>query len=67
MRFNFDKTIYKKEGIEEAINQFNDTAKFKITKNNNGWEVQLIEISKDKQEIIFDEFANFVLLNSQNL
>jgi len=67
MRFNFDKTIYKKEGIEEAINQFNDIAKFKITKNNNGWEVQLIEISKDKQEIIFDEFANFVLLNSQNL
>ena len=61
MKINFNKNIYKKKAINNAIRQFKELADFKVSTKSDYYTVDLKNINKDVVDVIKDEFGNYVL------
>ena len=61
MKINFNKNIYKKKAINNAIRQFKELADFKVSAKSDYYTVDLKNINKDVVDVIKDEFGNYVL------
>jgi len=57
----FNKKIYNKKAIERAITEFEKLASFSINELNDYFEVRIDKIDQEVQNILKDEFANYVL------
>lgn len=57
----FNSKIYREKAVREAISVYSHLAKFTI-KNNKGYiKVKMDKIDQSFENIIVDEFANYVL------
>jgi len=61
MTIRFNRKIYKKKAIQSAIKDYKHLADFSIKQDSNYFKVELKNIDKDVEEIIKDEFSNYVL------
>ncbi|MBU1323518.1 HxsD-like protein [Patescibacteria group bacterium] len=61
MTISFNKSIYPLKAIKKTIRVYKNLAKFKITEKNNYFIIELSRIDKEVENIIKDEFGNYVL------
>lgn len=57
----FNKKIYKKEAIQEAIQAYSGLADFKVSNLRAYTLVRINRIEPEFEDIFSDEFANYVL------
>lgn len=61
MKVRFNKKIYSKEAIEEAIEIYKELAKFKLKETKNYFVLEMKNILPKLKPIFKDEFCNYVL------
>ncbi len=61
MTICFNKKLYKLSAIKKAINRFKHLATFNIKQRNNNAFVDIINIDSEVNNILLDEFCNYVL------
>ncbi|KKP35523.1 MAG: hypothetical protein UR23_C0027G0002 [Candidatus Roizmanbacteria bacterium GW2011_GWA2_32_13] len=61
MTINFNKSIYPLKAIKKTVQAYKDLAKFKIIEKGGYFITELIDIKKDVESVIKDEFCNYVL------
>ncbi len=57
----FDRKIYKLKAIKLAIKEYKELADFNLKQKGKYFEVELKNIDPDVEEVIKDEFCNYVL------
>ncbi len=58
----FDKKLYAREALDEAVTAFDDFATMAVDRAGDAWTVEFSEIDPDfEAEELASEFANFVL------
>jgi hypothetical protein len=58
---NFNKTIYKAKAINSAIKDYKGLADFELKQDKKYYRLILKNIDKEVEQIIKDEFCNYVL------
>jgi len=66
MILNFNKKFYGLRAIKNACRAYNELAKFKIEINKKIIKVVLTNIDEEIEDIIEDEFSNYVLAEMKN-
>jgi len=60
-KISFDKNIYKIDTIRLAMEEYKEIAGLDINEEGEKIEVEFTNIPKEYEEVITDEFANYVL------
>jgi len=63
---NFNKNFYNLEAIKKAIKAYNKLADFRIERNKRYIKVEIKCIDKEVENLIRDEFSNYVLFKMKN-
>jgi len=61
MTISFKKSIYPVKAIKKTAQAYKNLAKFKIIEKGDYFVTELTDIKKDVENIIKDEFCNYVL------
>ncbi len=61
MFIKFNKVLYKPRAIKSAIKEYGDLAEFSLKQKGQYIVVEFKNIDKDVENIIKDEFCNYVL------
>ena len=61
MIISFNKSIYPLKAIKKTIQAYKNLAKFKIIEKGSYFITELTDIKKEVENIIKDEFCNYVL------
>ena len=61
MTISFNKNIYPLKAIKKTIQAYKNLAKFKIIEEKENFTIELTDIKKEVENIIKDEFCNYVL------
>jgi hypothetical protein len=61
MTINFNKNIYPLKAIEKTVQAYKNLAKFKTIEKGDYYVTEITNIEKDVENIIKDEFCNYVL------
>ena len=61
MKIIFDKKLYKKKAITEAISVFEHLGNFSIVTQKSSYVINVLKVSTDIKNIIRHEFCNHVL------
>jgi len=65
MLISFSKKLYKIKAIKLAIKEYQNLANFSLEQKGNYIQVELKDIDKEVEQIIKDEFCNYVLFKSK--
>ena len=57
----FDKKIYKAKTVKKAVEDYKDVAKITLKESNGFYKVEFKDVPKELENIIIDEFGNYVL------
>ena len=66
MRTVFNKNFYNLRAVKKAIKAYQELADFQIKEHKNTVEVVMKKIDKEIEEVIEDEFCNYVLAEMKN-
>lgn len=67
MLIRFDKKLYSLKAVKSAIKKYRNLADFGLKQKKNRIEVNLENIDKDVNNVIKDEFCNYVLYSMKIL
>ncbi len=62
----FDKKIYKAKAVKKAVEDYKDVAKITLKKGRDFYKVEFKDVPKELENIIIDEFGNYVLALSRD-
>ena len=66
MIIKFNKKFYSLGAVKRSIKKYKGFANFKIKEKRNLIEINIINPKKEFEEIIKDEFSNYVLSETKN-
>lgn len=64
MEIKFDKNIYNKKGLENAIQAYQELAKIEFLETDNVFVVKISNIDEEVKDVIVDEFCNYLLFET---
>jgi len=64
MELRFDRRLYTKTALKEAVESFSHLATFSITEEDTQYVLTLTDIDGDVDDVIKEEFANHALYNT---
>lgn len=67
MEIKFNKKLYTKEAIEEAITAYKELAVFSLADSEDYWKVKIDKQGELETDLLRAEFSNFVLANVKNV
>ena len=65
MLISFNKNLYRLKAIKLAIKEYQNLANFSLRQKKNYIQVELKNIDKEVEQVIKDEFCNYVLFRSK--
>ncbi|MGI6637272.1 MAG: HxsD-like protein [Minisyncoccales bacterium] len=65
LEINFSKKLYKMSAIKDAVNAYSKVVVFSVSSDKDVIKVKAKGIDQEKEELIKDEFCNYVLAGMQ--